>query len=159
MSQLFTWRGQSTGVSASASLLPKNTQDWSLEWTGWISLKSKVLSESSPTPQFKSINSSTLSFLHSPTLTSIHDTGKTKALTRQTFFDKVMSLLFNMLSRLVITFLPRSKHFLISWQQSPSAVILEPKKIKSATVSSVSLSSCHEVMDWCFNISFLNVEL
>ena len=65
-------------------------------------------------------------------------TGKTIALTRWTFVDKVMSLLFNMLSRLVITFLPRSKHLLISWLQSPSAVILEPNKIKSATVSIVS---------------------
>ena len=73
-------------------------------------------------------------------------TGKTKALTRQTFVGKVMFLLFNMLSRLVITFLPRSKHLLISWLQSPSAVILEPPKIKSATVSTVSSSICHEVM-------------
>ena len=70
-------------------------------------------------------------------------TGKTIALTRQTFIDKVMSLLFGMLSRLVITFLPRSKRLLISWLQSPSEVILEPKKIKSATVSP---SICHEVM-------------
>ena len=65
-------------------------------------------------------------------------TGKTTALTRRTFVGKVMSLLFNMLSRLVITFFPRSKHLLISWLQSPSAVILEPKKIKSDTVSTVS---------------------
>ena len=70
-------------------------------------------------------------------------TGKTVALTRQTFVGKVTSLLFKMLSRLVITFLPRSKHLLISWLQSPSAVILEPRKIKSATVSP---SICHEVM-------------
>ena len=70
-------------------------------------------------------------------------TGKTKVLTRQTFVGKVMSLLCNMLSRLVITFLPRSKHLLISWLQSPSVVILEPRKIKSATVSP---SICHEVM-------------
>ena len=77
--------------------------------------------ESSPPPQFKSINSSVLSFLHSPTLTSVHDfTGKTIALTRRTFVGKVMSLCLNMLSRLVITFLPRSKHLLISWLQSPS---------------------------------------
>ena len=69
--------------------------------------------------------------------------GKTIALTRRTFVDKVMSLLFNMLPRLVITFLPRSKRFLISWLQSPSAVILEPRKIKSATVSP---SICHEVV-------------
>ena len=73
-------------------------------------------------------------------------TGKTIALTRRTFVYKVMSLLFNMLSRLVITFLPRSKRFLISWLQSPFAVILEPKKIKSATASTVSPSICHEVM-------------
>ena len=73
-------------------------------------------------------------------------TGKTIALTRWTIVGKVMSLLFNMLSRLVIAFLPRSKHLLISWLQLPSAVILEPKKIKSFTVSTVSPSICHEVM-------------
>ena len=73
-------------------------------------------------------------------------TGKTIALTRQNFVGNVMSLLFNMLSRLVTVFLPRSKHLLISWLQSPSAVILEPKKIKSLTVSIVSPSVCHEVM-------------
>jgi len=73
-------------------------------------------------------------------------TGKTIALTRQTFVGKVMSLIFNMLSRLVIAFLPRSKHLLISRLQSPSAVILEPTKIKSLTVSIVSPSICHEVM-------------
>ena len=73
-------------------------------------------------------------------------TGKTIALTRQTFVGKGMSLLYNMLSRLVITFLPRSKCLLISWLQSPSAVILEPPKIKSATVSPVSPSISHEVV-------------
>ena len=73
-------------------------------------------------------------------------TGKTIALTIQTFVGKVMSLLFNVLSRLVITFLPRSKRLLISWLQSPSSVILEPPKIKSDTVSTVSPSICHEVM-------------
>jgi len=73
-------------------------------------------------------------------------TGKTRALTRQTFAGKVMSLLFNMLSGLVIAFLPRSKYLLISWLQSISAVILEPKNIKSLTVSIVSPSICHEVM-------------
>ena len=73
-------------------------------------------------------------------------TGKTTALTRWTFVGKVMILLFNRLSSLVITFLPRDKHLLISWLQSPSAVILEPPKIKSATVSTVSPSICHEVM-------------
>ena len=73
-------------------------------------------------------------------------TGKSIALTRWTFVNKVMSLLLNMLFRLVITFLPRSKRLLISWLQSQSAVILEPRKIKSATVSTVSPSICHEVM-------------
>ena len=73
-------------------------------------------------------------------------TGKTIALTRRTFVGKVMSLLFNMLSMLVITFLPRSKRLLISWLQSPSAVILEPQKIKSATVYTVSPSICNKVM-------------
>ena len=87
-----------------------------------------------------------LSLLHSPTLTSIHDTGKTIALTRRSFVGKVMSLLLNMLSRLVITFLPRSKRLLISWLQSPSAVILDPRKIKSDTVYTVSPSISHEVV-------------
>ena len=85
MSQLFTWGGQSIGVSASPSVLPMNTQDWSpLEWTGWISLQSKglsrVYSAATPTPQFKNINSLALSFLHSPTLTSIHDHRKNHSL-------------------------------------------------------------------------------
>ena len=84
-----------------------------------------------------------LSFLHSPTLTSIHDHWKNHSLTRWTFVGKVVSLLFNMLSRLVITFLPRSKCLLISWLQSQSAVILEPPKIKSDTVSP---SISHAVM-------------
>ena len=74
-------------------------------------------------------------------------TGNTITLTRQTFVGKVMSLLFNMLSRFVIDFLPRSKHLLISWLQSPSAMILEFKKIKSVTVSTASPSICHEGMD------------
>ena len=87
-------------------------------------------------------------------------TGKTIALTRWTFVGKVMSLLFNMLSMLAIAFLPRSKHLLISWLQSPSAVILDPKKIKSVTVFIVSLSMCHEVMDGtgCHDLCVLNVE-
>ena len=102
--------------------------------------------ESSPTPQFKSINSSVLSFLYSPTLTSMYDYWKAIALTRWTFVGKVMSLLFNMLSRLVITFLPRSKCLLISWLQAPFTVILEAPKIKSVTVYIVFPSICHEVM-------------
>ena len=83
-------------------------------------------------------------------------TGKTIALMRWTFVDKVMSLIFNMLSRLVITFLPRSKHLLNSWLQSPSAVILEPPKIKSATAFP---SICCGDGTRCHNLSFLNVEL
>ena len=81
-------------------------------------------------------------------------TGKTIALTLHTFVSKVMSLLFNTLSRLVISFLPRNKCFLILWLQSPSAVILEPRKIKSVTVSIVSLSICHKVMGPETMISF-----
>ena len=81
MSQLFASGRQSIGVSASTSVLPMNTQDWSpLGWTGWISLRAWDSQESSPTPQFKSINSSALSFLHCPTLTSIHDHGKNHSL-------------------------------------------------------------------------------
>ena len=83
-------------------------------------------------------------------------TRKTVVLTRQSFVSKVMSLLFNMLSRLVIAFLPRSNHLLISWLQSPSAVILEPPKIKSVIVS---LSSCHEVMGLdAHDLRFLNAD-
>ena len=85
--------------------------------------------------------------------------GKTIALTRWTFVGKVMSLLFHMLFRLVIAFLPRSKHIFIPWLQSPSAVILEPKKIKSATVSTVSPSISHEDGTGCHDLRFLNVEL
>ena len=117
-----------------------------LGWTGLISLLSKGLSRvfSSTTVQkhqFFGAQPSSQSNSH-PYMT----TGKTIALTRWTFVGKVMSLLFNMLSRLLITFLPRSKSLLISWLQSPSAEILEPKKIKSDTVSTVSPSISHEVM-------------
>ena len=84
-------------------------------------------------------------------------TGKTIVLTSWTFIGKVMSLLFNMLSRFLISFLPRSKRLLISWLQSPSAVILEPPKIKSATVSTVSPSVCHDGTG-CHDLSFLNVQ-
>ena len=132
MCQLFVSGGQSIGVSASTSVLPMNTQDRSpLGWTGWISLQSKGLSS---LLQHHSSKSSVLQHsaffivqLSHPYMT----TGKTIALTRQTFVDKVMSLLFNMLSRLVITFLSRSMSLLISWLQSTSAVILEPPKNKS----------------------------
>ena len=123
VSLLFTSGGQSIGVSVSASVLI-NIQDWSpLGWTGWIFLQSKGYSqESSPTPQFKSINSSHSAFLMVQLSHLYMTTGKTIALTRRTFVGKVISLLFNVLSRVVIASLPRSKRLLISCLQSPSGV-------------------------------------
>ena len=118
------------------SVLPMNTQDWfPLGWAGWMSLQSKGISRifSNTTVQKHQFLGAQLSL--GSILTPYMTTGKTIDLTRQTFVGKVMSLLFNMLSWLVITFLPWSKHLLISWLQSPSAVILEPKKIKAVTVS------------------------
>ena len=137
MSQHFAWGGQNTGVSALASFLPKKSQGWSpSEWTGWISLKSKGLSRvfSNTTVQKHQLIDAQPS---SQSNSHIHTwpQKKTIGLTRRTFVGKVMSLLFNMLSRLDITFLPRSKHLLILWLQSPSAVILEPQKRKYGTVS------------------------
>ena len=140
MSQFFASGGQSIGVSASTSVFPMNIQDWfPIGWTGWISLQSEGLSRvfSNTTVQkHQFFGPQLIVLLLHPYMT----TGKTIALTRWTFVGKVMSLLFNMLSRLAITFLPRSKSLLISWLQSPSAVILEPRKI------TVSPSICHEVM-------------
>ena len=104
-------------------------------------LDCEEIQESSPTLQFKGISSLVLSFFMIQLSHPYMTTGKTIALTRQTFVDKVMSLLFNMLSRLVITFLPRSKHLLISCLQSPSAVILGPRKIQSTAVSVFSPSN------------------
>ena len=158
MSQLFTWGGQSTGVSAWASVLPKNAQDWSLlEWTGWISLQSKGLSRvfSNTTVQkhqFVGAQLSSQSNSH-PYMT----TGKTIALTRRTFVRKVMSLLFNMLSRFVIIFLPRSKHPLISWVVTVHSDFGAPK-IKSVTASTFSPF----YLPWsygtrCHDLSFVNV--
>ena len=123
MSWLFASGGQN--IRASASVLLMNVQGWfPLGLTGLISLLSKELLRSSPAPQFKSINSTALSLLYGLTLTSVHDTGKTIALTIKTFDSKVMSLLFNTLSRFVKAFVPRSKHLLISWLQLPSTAIL-----------------------------------
>ena len=148
MSQVFTSGDQSIGVSAPTSVLPIHTQDWfPLGWTGWISLQSKGLSRvfSNTTVQKHQFFGTQLSLESNshPYMT----TGKTISFTRRTFVGKVMSLLLNMLSSLVITFLLRSKHLLISWLQSPPAVILEPQKIKSATVPTVSSSISHEVME------------
>ena len=137
-----------------------NTQDWSpLGWLVGSPCSPRDSQESSPTPQFKSINSSAFSiFIVQLSHTSM-TTGKTIALTRQTFVGKMMSLLFNMLSRLVIAFLPRSKRLLISWLQSWSAVILEPPQNK--------VSHCFHCfpiyLPWsggtgCHDLSFLNVE-
>ena len=146
MSQLFASGGQSIGVSALASISPANKYSglisFRIDWLDLLAVQGTLKS----LLQYHSSKASVLQLsacfivqLSHPYMT----TGKTIALTRWTFVSKVMSLLFNMLSRLVITFLPRSKHLLISQLQSPSAVILEPKKIKSATVSTVSPSICH----------------
>ena len=146
MSYLFLRGGQSIGTSASASVPPMNIQGWfPVGLTGLISLQSNGLSRvlSSTTIWKYQFFASQPSF-YGPTLISIH--GKTTALTIWTFVSKVMSLLFNTLFMFVIPFLPRSKHLLILWLQSPPAVILEPKKIKSATVSTFSPSICQEVM-------------
>ena len=147
MSQFFTSGGQSIGVSASASVLPMNIQAWfPLELTGLISLQPKGLSRvfSSTTVQKHQFFGPLLSLWSNshPYMT----TGKTIALTRWTFVSKVISLLFNVLSRWVIAFIPRSKCLVVSWLQSPPVVILEPMKIKSVTVCVVSPSICHEVM-------------
>ena len=128
--------GQNIGVSASASVLPMNIQDWfPLGLTGLISLQSKglesLLQHHSSKASILWHSAFFIVQLSHPYMTI----GKTIALTRRTFVGKVISLLFNTLSRLVIALFPRHKHLLILWLQSPSAVILEPKKIKSFTVS------------------------
>ena len=143
MSQFFTSSGQSIGASALASVLPMNIQGWfPLGWTGWISLLCKGLSRvfSNTTVQMYPFFGTQLS--SQSTLTSIHDYWKNHNFDK----DLPLSLLFNMLSRLVIAFLPRSKHLLISRLQVPSVVILEPPKIKFPTVSIISPFICHEVM-------------
>ena len=132
MSHFFTSGGQSIAASASASVLALIIQDWfPLQLTGLSSCSPGDSPKSSPTLQFKSINSLALSFLYGPLSHPYMTTGKTIALTRWTFVGKVMSLLFHMPSRLDIAFLARSRCLLIAWLQSPSAVILEPKKIQS----------------------------
>ena len=161
MSQFFTSGGQSIGVSA--SVLPMNIQDWfPLGLTGWISLQSKGLSRvfSNTTVQKHQFFGSAF-FIVQPSHPYM-TTGKT-ALTRWIFVGKVMSLPFNLLSGLVIAFLPRSKRLLISWLQSPSAVILEPKKIKSVSKKIncfCRFPICLPWSDWprCHDPSFLNAE-
>ena len=149
VNQLFASGGQSIGASASGSVFPMNIKDrFPSGLTVWISLQSKGHSRvfSNTTVQKHQFFGAQLS-----SQSNSHDHWKTIALTRWTFVGKVMSLLLNMLSRLVIAFLRRSKHLLISWLQSPSAVsywslILEPQKIKSDTISTLSPSICHEAM-------------
>ena len=118
--------------SFSFSISPSNEYlgliSFRMDWLDLLAVQGTL--KSSSTPHFKSINSLVLSFLYSPTLTSIHDYWKNHSFTRWTFVGKVMSVLLNMLSTLVITFLPRSNHLLISWLQSPSMVILEPPQSK-----------------------------
>ena len=139
--------GQSIGASVSASVLSMNIQDWfPLGWTGWISLlqgthKSLLQHHSSKASILQCSAFFMVQFSH-PYIT----TGKTIALTVQTFVGNVTSLLFNMPSRFVIAFLPRSKCLLISWLQSLSTVISELKKRKFLTVSTFSPSICHEAM-------------
>ena len=139
MNQFFVSGSQSIGVSAAASL--------SNEYSGLISFRIERLDLLAVQGTLKSLlqhHSSKASMLRLSAFFIVHlshphmTTGKKIALTRWTFVGEVMSLLFNMLSRLVITFLPRSKRLLISWLQSPSAVILKPPKINSDTVSTVS---------------------
>ena len=148
MSQFFASGGQSI-ESFSFSIIPSSEYSglisFRIDWIDLLavqgSLKS-LLQQHSSKASILQLSAFFMVQLSHPYVT----TGKTIALTIQTFVVKVMSLLFNMLPRLVIAFLPRSKHLLISWLQSPSAVIWEPKKVKSLTVSIVSPSICHEVM-------------
>ena len=146
MSQLFASCGQSIGASALTSVL-MNTQDWfPLGLTGLISMQSKGLSRVFTTVQKHQFFGAQPSLCEVQLSHPYMTTGKTIALTMWTFVHKVTSLLFHMLSRYVIAFLPRSKHLRIPWLQSPSAVILEHQNIKSFIVSSVS--SWWDQMPW-----------
>ena len=147
ISQFFTSGGESIGVSASTPVLPINIQGLFPLWsTGLIFLLCKGLWVFSSTTFWRYWFFDAQPFFSCLALTSVMITGKAIALTIQIFLGKVMSLLFNPLSRFVIAFLPRSKHLLISWLQSSSTVILEPKKIKSVNISTFPPCICHEVM-------------
>ena len=165
-SQHFSWGSQSTGVSALASFLSKNTQgrfslgltffriDW-LDLLAFQGMLKSLLQHHSSKASILWHSAFFIVQLSHPYMT----TGKTIALTEWTFVSKVMSLLFNVLSRFVIAFLPRSRCLLISWLQSPYAVILEPKKVKSVTVCNFSPI----YLPWsdgtrCHDLCFLNVE-
>ena len=155
MSQLVTSSGQSIGTSASSSVLPMNIQGWfPLGLTGLISFLSKGLSRvfSSTTIQ-KHQFFGTQPSLWSNSHIQYTTTGETTALTLWTFVSKVMSLLYNMLSRFVIVFLPRSKYLLILWLHSPSAMILQPKKMKSVSTFPHQFAwsdrtRCHDLSFW-----------
>ena len=154
-------RWPSIWVSASTSVLPMNVQDWSpLGWTGWDllavqgALKSLLQHHSSKASILRHSAFFMVQLSHPYTTT-----GKAIALTRWTFVGKVMSLLFNMLSRLVITLLPRSKCLLISWLQSPSAVILEPSKVVSHCLHCFPIYLPWSYGTRCHDLCFLNVEL
>ena len=148
VSWIFSSGGQSIGTSALASVLPMNIQGWvPLRLTGLISLQSNGPSRVFSNPTVQSINFSALSFLHSLTLTSLYDRWKNYSFDYMDLcWQSDIFMFFSMLSRFVITFLTKSMCLWISWLQSPCAVILEPKKIKSVTISVVSPSICHEVM-------------
>ena len=160
LSQLFASDGQSIGVSASTSAFQWTSRteiSFRMDWLDLLTVQGTLKS-------LLQHHSSKASILHStffvvqlshPYMT----TGKTIALTRWTFVGRVMSLLFNMLSRLVITFLPRSMDLLISWLQSPYAVILEPRKIKSTSFHCFSIYLPWSDGTGCHDLSFLNVEL
>ena len=147
MSQFSKSGGQSIGVSASASVLPMNIQDWFplglMVGSPWCPRDSQ---ESSPSPQFESMNSLWFSLPYEPALTSIHDYWKNQSFDYMNLCQQSDVSAFYMQSRLVIAFLPKGKCLLISWLQSPSAVISEPKKIEPVTIYIVSPSICHEVM-------------
>ena len=146
VSQLFASGGQNIGASTSASFQWIFRTDFLQNGLVGSPCSPRDSQESSPTLQSKASILQRSAFFMVQLSHPYMTTGKTTALTRRTFVGKVMSLLFNMLSRLIIAFLPRSKCLLISWLQLPSAVILEPPKIKSLTVSIVSPSICHEVI-------------
>ena len=155
MSHFFASGGQNIGVSAAASVLPLIS--FRIDWFDLLAIQGTLKSL-----QYHSSKASILwcsAFFMVQLSHPYMTTGKTIALTRQTFVSRVMSLLFNTLFRFVIALLSRSKHLLISWVQTPSAVILEPKKIKSVDVSIVSLAICH----WSdgmgsHDLTLLNVE-
>ena len=159
MSQFFALDGQSFSFSISPSNEYSGLTSFRMDWLDLFAVQGPLKSLLQHHSSKASILWRSAVFivqLSHPYMT----TGKIIALTRWTFVGKIMSLLFNMLSRLIITLLPRSRRLLISWLQSPSAVILEPRKIKSDTVSTVSPSIFHEVMgldahDLCFpNVEF-----